>query len=513
MVAKTLVKRDESLQGIIQGMETSSRAVGVTFGPSGRSVFMEREYGGRISRDGVSISRVIELEERLPNIGAQLIKQVGVEMSDVAGDGTSLAIILTASMAKEATKAVAAGLPANEIRMGITKAAAVVDQVLMGASVSATQNHLRRVAETAARGDTELAALVVKALDGLDTDAFISVEAGDGFETDVQRSTGIFIEEGFVSSDFADHLMQAQRTLEDPLILVTDHALSNLEPLIPLLDATYEAGRALFVIAADIKDEALTTLLTNDRSGVLPSVAIRAPGREHRRIEKLTDIAIATGAEFISVDQSMRLEDVTIDDLGTAGVVIVNSKRTHIRGGDADPDALKTRREHVRGQRNAATSEFEREELSRRLSSLQGESVKITVGGLSTDEIKERRDLAANCVQSTKAAKSSGVLPGSGLAFLHAKPALAEAEPKSAGERAGFQLVARALMEPAKLVVSNQGGDGSYFVAQYQDDISQIESFGENQAWDPTSTLRLAFSVSSSLAATTVGIDGVIHEN
>ena len=513
MAAKALIAREDALAGLMEGMGTTSRAVGATFGPSGRNVVIERDYGGRYAKDGVSIARVIELEQKLPNIGARLLQQVAVEMSDVAGDGTSLAVILATAMVHEGSKAVAAGLPVNEIRNGIVGAAKVLDGALEEASLFATPELLLRASETAAHGDSEIAALAVEAINSVDIDAFIAVETGEGFQTSLKRSEGLIVEEGFITAAFTDHLLQAQRTLANPLILVTDHEVAELEPLIPVLDAVYDAGRELLLIAADVRDEALKTLVVNDRSGALNAIAIRAPGREQRRADLLEDIAAATGATFISADQSMRLQDVTLNDLGQSDEVLVNSKRTHVSGGRADPLKLDLRRDHVRGQRDAATSEFAREELSRRLSSLHGESITITVGGLSEDEIKERRDRAANCVQSVRAARSTGVLPGGGIAFISAALALEMMEPKSAGERAGINSVSRAIQEPARLVANNQGGDGAYEVSRMCEQILVQNPDIEERPFDATSTLRLALSVAASLAGVAVGIEKVIHEN
>lgn len=499
MTSRTLLSREQSLNGLFEGIRSTARVVGLTYGPRGRNVMVERDYGGRFSRDGVSISRVMEFEDPLCNLGAKLLKNVAVEMSDIAGDGTSLVVILSASMMEHGLRARATNLPVNEIRSGIDLSVKVVDQFLLQAAADATENTLLRVAETAAQGDLEIAALICQSLPSINADSYLSVELGDSTQTELVRTCGLKIDAGYISSKFASKNNQVERSLLDPLILVTDLVLDTLEPLIPLLDKVYEVGRELCIIGGDISGEVLSTLITNNNSNALKSVAIRAPGNGYRRTEKLMDIALMTGAKFISSEQFMRLEDVSLEDLGKALEISVGSDHTHIKGGEANSELVAERSKVLRARRDAEISEFEREEIVRRMAWLYGESISIKIGGLSEDEIKERRDRAVNCVQSVKASQSMGVLSGGGMSLLMAKQALTELEPVSAGQKAGIELVEKALELPAWLLAENQGFEGSYFVAKCEEKKIDYLNLLEGPI-DPLATVRLALTMAASTA-------------
>lgn len=499
MVGRKPFSHIDAQDGLMDGIRSSARVVGATFGSSGRNVLMERDYGGGVSGDGVSAARMMEFQEQLPNLGAALLKEVAVEMSDRAGDGTSLAVTIAGAMIEESLKARAANLPVNEIRLGIEMAVAAVDAGLCEMAIMPDKAMLERVASTASRGDEELAQITAETLHDLSAEEFVSVELGDDFETMVVQSEGLVIERGYISSNFVATGGQVVRTLESPLILVTDLVLDALEPFIPLLEQVHESGRALLIIAGDVTGEVLSALVQNDRSGALTTVAVQAPASQHQRTDLMTDISLATDAKFISSAHGMRIEDVILSDLGGAASAKIGPSQTHITGSQPDKKLLEERSRTLHAQRDAATSEFEREELSKRLAWLHGKTVSIRVGGTSEDDLKDRRDRAVNCLHALRAANSTGVLPGAGYAFIYASADLNNIETHSAGARAGISIVAHALEMPAHVIISNRGDDAAYLIDRARNDADP-DAYLSDGPLDPLSTLRLALAIASSAA-------------
>lgn len=330
MTAKTVLASQEAHPALIENVRATAQLVGVTMGPSGRNIMVERDYGGRFSRDGVSITRLLEFDDRLAQIAVGLLNGVAVEMSDKAGDGTSIAVSLTASMFEEGLKARAAGAPVSEIRSGMEIASQKVIDELTNLAVPASEEMLVRVAETASHGERDIAHTAADVSAGVNSDGFVSVEVGEGFETEIDECENLVIDSGFIVPEFGAKTVNAERVLDNAFILVTDHKLAALDSLIPLLDAVHAVGAPLLLVARDVIGEALSTLLINDRSGAFISVAIKAPESGHRQVELLTDLALATGATPILADHGRRIEDVDLGQLGRCKSATINGSQTSI---------------------------------------------------------------------------------------------------------------------------------------------------------------------------------------
>ena len=476
---KLLSFNEEARRALERGVDKIANAVKITLGPKGRNVVLEKSWGSpTITNDGVSIAKEIELEDKFENLGAQLVKEVASKTNDIAGDGTTTATVLAQAMIKEGLKNIAAGSNPILIKTGIDKAVKkAVDEIKRISKKLSSREDIAHVASISANNE-EIGELIAEAMDKVGEDGVITVEDSKTLDTYVEFSEGMKFDRGYISPYFVTDAERMEVVLKEPFILITDKKLSNVKPLIPLLERVAQAGKPLLVIAEDVEGEALTTLVLNKLKGTLEACAVKAPGFGDRRKAMLQDIAILTGGTVISEEVGLNLEDTTLDMLGKAGTVRVKKDDTIIVDGKGDPQKIKERIAQIKAQIENTTSEYEKETLQERMAKLAGGVAVIKVGAATETELKEKKHRIEDALSATRAAVEEGIVPGGGVTLLRAKKALEELEKEATNdeEKVGVTIVKKALEAPLKQIAENAGVDGAVIIQEILKNDS--ESYG-----------------------------------
>ena len=463
-MAKQLLFNEDARKKMLSGVEQISNAVKVTLGPKGRLVMLDKKFGApTITKDGVSVAKEVELEDPFENMGAQLLKEVAAKTNDVAGDGTTTATVLAYSMVREALKAVAAGMTPIELKRGIDKAVAIaVDEIKKNSKEVKGSEDVSHVATISANNDPEIGGILASAIEKVGKDGVITVEESKTMETTTDFVEGMQFDRGYISSYFVTDRDRMEASYENPYILIHDKKISNMKDLLPLLEQVAQTGKALVIICEDMDGEALATLIVNSLRGTLKTVAVKAPGFGDRRKAMLEDIAILTGGQVITEELGIKLENATIDMLGTAKSVKIDKDNTTIVDGAGSADAIKARVAEIKTQIESATSDYDKDKLKERLAKLSGGVAVINIGAVTETEMKEKKHRVEDTLAATRAALEEGIVCGGGLALIQAAEALEKADVElTDDEKVGFKIVKRALEEPMRQIAENAGIDGS----------------------------------------------------
>ena len=483
MSSKQMVFENSARQEIANGLTKLARAVKATLGPCGRNVVLQKSYGSpRITKDGVTVSKEIELQQPFENMGAKLVNMVASKTGDVAGDGTTTATVLAEAIYLEGLKRENSGVNPISIQRGIIKAAEVAAEAItaLAKKVKGKEDY-KRIATISANGDSTIGDLMAEAMEKVGKEGVITVDEGKSTESTLEYTEGMAFDKGYLSPYFMTNPTTLEAEIEDCLILLHEKKISNLAELLPLLNKVVTAGKPLLIIAEDVEQEALAALVVNRLRGILNICAVKSPGFGDRRKALMGDLATVCGGQFISEDMGLKLENVEIEHLGNAKRVVVGKESTLVMQGAGKRKDIETRAEQIRAQIAKTTSDYDREKLQERLAKLTG-GVAIIRAGASTElEMKERKDLIDDALHATRAAAQEGIVPGGGVAFLRAIPAVLAAMSKAKGdEKLGFEIVAEALKAPAMQIAENAGDDGEVVVAQVM--ASKNENYGYNAA-------------------------------
>ena len=471
MAAKDVKFSAAAREKMLRGVDILADAVKVTLGPKGRNVVIEKSFGApRITKDGVTVAKEIELADKFENMGAQMVREVASKTADLAGDGTTTATVLAQAIVREGAKSVAAGMNPMDLKRGIDLAVEAVVAELKARSRKVTTNEeIAQVGTISANGDREVGAMLAKAMEKVGNEGVITVEEAKSLETELDVVEGMQFDRGYTSPYFVTNADKMQVELEDPYILIHDKKLSGIQSLIPVLETVVQSGRPLLIVAEDVEGEALATLVVNRLRGGLKVAAVKAPGFGDRRKAMLEDIAILTGGQVVSEELGIKLDSVTIDMLGRAGKVVITKDDTTIVNGAGDKAAIAARVAQIKVQVGETTSDYDREKLQERLAKLAGGVAVIRVGGATEVEVKERKDRVDDAVHATRAAVEEGILPGGGVALARAVAVLDGLKPANDDQRVGIDIVRRALTAPVRQIATNAGVDGSIVVGKLAD--------------------------------------------
>lgn len=524
MVAKNIEFGTSAREKMLKGVETLARTVKVTLGPKGRNVILDKAYGApKITKDGVSVAKEVELADKFENMGAQLVKEVAQKTADKAGDGTTTATVLAEAIIKEGCKAVAAGMNPMDLKRGIDMAVeAVVNDVKSRSVMIKNSEEVAQVGTISANGDTSIGEYLAKAMEKVGNEGVITVEDAKGLETELDVVEGMQFDRGYLSPYFVTNPDKMICEYDAPFILLYDKKVSNLQPLIPVLEAVMQSGKALVVVAEDVEGEALATLVVNRLRGGLKICAVKAPGFGDRRKAILEDIAILTGGQVISEDLGMKLENVTLDMLGTAKRVEISKDDTTIIDGNGEKDLIAARVAQIKKQIEETSSDYDREKLQERLGKLSGGVAVIKVGGASEVEVKEKKDRIDDALHATRAAVKEGVVAGGGCALLYATKVLDKLEVANQDQKVGVDIIRRALQAPIRQIAENAGIDGALVVGKLLE--SSDTNFGYNAQKgeyvdmikagiiDPTKVVRTALQDAASVAGLVVTTEAMVTE-
>ena len=480
MPAKDIRFDADARTRMLRGIDLLANVVGVTLGPKGRNVVLEKSFGApRITKDGVTVAKEIELEDHFENMGAQLVREVASRTNDEAGDGTTTATLIAQSIAREGSKAVAAGMNPMDLKRGIDLAVkAVVENLQKRARKITTSAEIAQVGTIAANVDPAVGKMVAQAMDRVGKEGVITVEEAKSLETELDVVEGMQFDRGYLSPYFVTNAEKMVTDLEDPYILLHEKKLTGLQPMLPLLEAIVQTGRPLLIIAEDVEGEALATLVVNKLRGGLKVAAVKAPGFGDRRKAMLEDISVLTAGQVVSEDLGIKLENVTLDMLGKAKRVSISKEETTIVSGAGKKDDIQGRCTQIRSQIEETTSDYDSEKLQERLAKLAGGVAVIRVGGASETEVKEKKDLVEDAMNATRAAVEEGVVPGGGVALLQASKVLSKLKTNNDDKRVGIDIIRRTLQSPARIIASNAGTDGSIVVGKI------LESKNPNWGYD-----------------------------
>jgi chaperonin GroEL len=523
MAAKEVKFSTDAREKMLRGVNILANAVKVTLGPKGRNVVIEKSFGApRITKDGVSVAKEIELEDKFENLGAQLLRSVASKTNDVAGDGTTTATVLGQAIVVEGVKAVAAGFNPMDLKRGIDLAVAEVVASLQASSKKITSSsEVAQVGTISANGETSIGDMIAEAMQKVGNEGVITVEEAKTAETELDVVEGMQFDRGYLSPYFVTNAEKMTAVLEDPIILLHEKKLANLQAILPILEAVVQSQRPLLIIAEDIEGEALATLVVNRLRGGLKVAAVQAPGFGDRRKAMLEDIAILTGGQVISEDLGIKLENVTLDRLGTAKRVEITKENTTIVDGAGAADDIQGRVGQIKAQIEETTSDYDREKLQERLAKLAGGVAVIKVGGSTEVEVKERKDRVDDALNATRAAVEEGIVPGGGVALLRASAALT-VKGINADQEAGIAIVRRALQAPVRTIANNAGAEGSVVVDKILE--NSAASFGYNAATgeygdlvalgviDPVKVVRHALQDAASVASLLITTEATIVE-
>jgi chaperonin GroEL len=524
MSAKEVRFSSDARDRILRGVEILNNAVKITLGPKGRNVVMEKSFGApRITKDGVTVAKEIELADKFENLGAQLIREVASKQNDAAGDGTTTATILAASIVREGTKAVAAGLNPMDLKRGIDLAVNAIVADLKKNSKKVTSNdEIAQVGTISANGDKSVGQMIATAMQKVGNEGVITVEEAKSLETELDVVEGMQFDRGYLSPYFITNAEKMVAELEEPFILVHEKKLGSLQALLPVLEAVVQSGKPLVIVAEDVEGEALATLVVNKLRGGLKVAAVKAPGFGDRRKAMLEDISILTAGQLISEELGIKLENVTLQMLGRAKRVRIDKEATTIIDGAGDKKDIEARISQIKAQIADTTSDYDREKLQERLAKLAGGVAVIRVGGATEVEVKEKKDLVDDALNATRAAVEEGVLPGGGVALLRSIKALENLPVENPDQKTGIDIVRRAIQTPARQIVDNSGADGAVVVGKLVDNPSY--AFGYNAQTgeygdlvklgiiDPTKVVRTALQDAASIAGLIVTTEAIVIE-
>ncbi|HUZ33028.1 MAG TPA: chaperonin GroEL [Xanthobacteraceae bacterium] len=524
MAAKEVRFSVDARDKMLRGVDILANAVRVTLGPKGRNVVLDKSFGApRITKDGVTVAKEIELEDKFENMGAQMVREVASKTSDIAGDGTTTATVLAAAIVKEGSKAVAAGMNPMDLKRGIDLAVETVVEELKKNSKKVTSNaEIAQVGTISANGDKEIGDYLAKAMEKVGNEGVITVEEAKSLETELDVVEGMQFDRGYISPYFITNADKMRVEMEDPYILINEKKLSALNELLPLLEAVVQTGKPLLIVAEDVEGEALATLVVNKLRGGLKVAAVKAPGFGDRRKAMLQDIAVLTGGQAISEDLGIKLENVTIAMLGKAKKVMIDKENTTIVNGGGKKKDIEDRISQIKAQIEETTSDYDREKLQERLAKLAGGVAVIRVGGATEIEVKERKDRVDDAMHATRAAVEEGVLPGGGVALLRASEALKKVRTHNDDQKTGVEIVRKALQAPARQIATNAGEDGSVIVGKILENSNYGYGFdaqgGEyvdmvkKGIIDPTKVVRQALQGASSVAGLLITTEAMVAE-
>jgi chaperonin GroEL len=524
MAAKDVYFASDARDRMLRGVNILANAVKVTLGPKGRNVIIEKSYGApRSTKDGVTVAKEIELTDRFENLGAQMIREVASKTNDKAGDGTTTATLLAQAIVVEGLKSVAAGMNPMDLKRGVDKAVAKVVEEIKNSSKKVTTNaEIAQVGTISANGDVEVGEMIAKAMEKVGNEGVITVEEAKTAETELDVVEGMQFDRGYLSPYFITNAEKMEVDLEEPLILLFEKKLSSLQPLLPLLEAVVQSSRPLLIIAEDVEGEALATLVVNKLRGGLRVAAVKAPGFGDRRKAMLEDIAILTGGQLISEDLGIKLENVTIDMLGSAKKISITKDDTTIVDGAGDKSGIEGRITQLKAQIEDTTSDYDKEKLQERLAKLAGGVAVIRVGGATEVEVKEKKDRVDDALNATRAAVEEGIVPGGGVALLKASKVLDGFKGDNDDQEAGVAIVRRALQAPIRQIAENAGVEGSIVVGKVLENPSATFGFNAQteeyvdmvQAGviDPAKVVRTALQDAASVAGLLITTEAAIVE-
>ena len=524
MAAKDVRFGPDARDRILRGVDILSNAVKVTLGPKGRNVVIEKSFGApRITKDGVTVAKEIELADKFENLGAQLLREVASKTNDLAGDGTTTATVLAQAVVREGVKAVAAGLNPMDLRRGIDKAvAAVVDELKARSKKITTPAETAQVGTISANGETEVGDMISKAMQKVGNEGVITVEEAKGIQTELDVVEGMQFDRGYVSPYFITNPEKMVAELDSPYILIFEKKLSGLQPMLPLLEAVVQSGKPLLILAEDVEGEALATLVVNKLRGGLKVAAVKAPGFGDRRKAILEDIAILTGGQVISEDLGIKLETVTLNMLGKAKRVLIEKENTTIIEGAGKKADITGRVNQIRAQIEETTSDYDREKLQERLAKLAGGVAVIRVGGASEVEVKERKDRVDDALHATRAAVEEGIVPGGGVALARAAHILSKVKAENEDQRVGIDIIRKAIQVPLRQIAENAGEDGAVIAGKVldKDDYSwgfdaqsgDFKDLVKAGIIDPTKVVRTALQDAASVASLIVTTEAGVTE-
>lgn len=523
-MAKEIKFNTEAREQLRKGVNALADAVKVTLGPKGRNVIVDKKFGApHITKDGVSVAKEIDLEDNIESMGAQLVKEVASKTGDQAGDGTTTATVLAQAIVNTGLKNVTAGANPMDLKRGIDKAVCVVVEDLRKHSrqIGSAQEKIEQVATISANNDSAIGSMIAEAMKQVKKEGVITIEEAKGLDTTVKVVEGMQFDRGYLSPYFVTDAEKMETVYDDPYILIYDKKISNMKEFLPVLEKVVQTGRPLLIIAEDIDGEALATLVVNRLRGSLKIVAVKAPGFGDRRKEMLEDIAILTGGVVISEEKGYKLEDASLDMLGSSAKITVDKDNTTIVSGAGDKDAIKARVSQIKVQIEKTTSDYDREKLQERLAKLAGGVAVIYVGAASEVEMKEKKDRFDDALHATRAALEEGIIPGGGVAYIRAIEALKDVKGENEDENTGIQIVRRALEEPLRQIVENAGLEGSVVVNKvkelkgdegYNARTDKYEDLHKSGVIDPTKVARIALENAASIASMILTTECVLSE-
>jgi chaperonin GroEL len=524
MAAKDVRFGEDARARMLRGVDILADAVKVTLGPKGRNVVIDKSYGApRITKDGVTVAKEIELAEKFENMGAQMVREVASKTNDVAGDGTTSAIVLAQAIIREGGKAVAAGMAPMDLKRGVDKAvAALVIELAARSKKITTQAETAQVGTISANGEVEIGRMIAEAMQKVGNEGVITVEEAKGMETELEVVEGMQFDRGYLSPYFITNAEKMTVDLDNPYILIHEKKLSGLQALLPLLEAVVQSARPLLIIAEDIEGEALATLVVNKLRGGLKVAAVKAPGFGDRRKAMLEDIAVLTGGQVISEDLGIKLENVTLDMLGQAKRVLIEKENTTVIEGAGAHDAIKARVEQIRAQTLDTTSDYDKEKLQERLAKLAGGVAVIRVGGSTEVEVKERKDRVDDALHATRAAVEEGIVPGGGVALARASLILSSLNADNHDQRFGIEMVRKAVQTPLRQIAENAGEDGAVIGGKVLENSSYGFGYdaqsGEYKDLiaagiiDPTKVVRVALQNAASVAGLLITTEAMVAD-
>ena len=524
MPAKEIKFSTDARTRMLAGIDILTDAVRITLGPKGRNVILDKSFGApRITKDGVTVAKEIELADKFENMGAQMVREVASKTNDEAGDGTTTATVLAHSIVREGAKSVAAGMNPMDLKRGVDIAVKTVVEALKKASKTvSTSAEISQVGTISANGDTEVGAMIAKAMEQVGNEGVITVEEAKGLETELDVVEGMLFDRGYTSPYFITNAEKMNCEMENPYILIHESKLSGLQPLLPLLEQVVQSGRPLLVIAEDIEGEALAPLVVNKLRGGMKVAAVKAPGFGDRRKAMLEDLAVLTSGQVVSEDLGIKLENVTMDMLGTAKKVIITKEETTVVEGAGKKKEIEGRCHQIRSQIEETSSDYDKEKLQERLAKLAGGVAGIRGGGATEIEVKERRDRVDDALNSTRAAVEEGVVPGGGAALLYAAKSLDKLNVANDDQRVGIDIVRRALQTPLRQIAENAGEDGAVVAGKLLDLKDSTRGFdAQNGQYvnmvkagiiDPTKVVRTALQDASSVAGLLITTEAMVAE-
>jgi len=524
MAAKDVKFGAHARERMLRGVDILADAVKVTLGPKGRNVVIDKSFGApRITKDGVTVAKEIELADKFENMGAQMVREVASKTNDLAGDGTTTATVLAQAIIREGAKAVAAGMNPMDLKRGIDKAVShVVAELESKTRKITTSAEVAQVGSLSANGETEIGEMIARAMEKVGNEGVITVEEAKSIQTELDVVEGMQFDRGYVSPYFITNAEKMIAEMDNPYILIFEKKLSQLQPMLPLLEAVVQSGRPLVIVAEDVEGEALATLVVNKLRGGLKIAAVKAPGFGDRRKAMLEDIAILTGGEVISEDLGIKLESVTLAQLGRAKMVRIEKENTTIVDGAGAKEEISGRCEQIKAQIEETTSDYDREKLQERLAKLAGGVAVIRVGGSTEVEVKERKDRVDDALHATRAAVQEGIVPGGGVALLRASTNLGGVKGANNDEQVGIEIIRRAIQAPLKQIAENAGKDGAVIAGEVLRDSTYTHGYDAQKdeykdlvvagIIDPTKVVRTALQDAASVASLLITTEAMVAE-